>query len=323
MGEKKGFAIMKKLKWFHVLLLIIFYPVGIVYLVWWIIKKKSASAPVQNPNEVHQNQATQNPQQFMHIPSYQSQSDVERLQRRQAFIARKQAEFTEQLNSIPRVAIELSDEKRNRKTPSDFPEIKFLNITRATKIETIFPLVVIDIETTGLQVRGNDIIELSAIKYDVGFQPVSCFTTLLKPRKPIPAEASAVNHITDDMVKDCPPFSAVASSFSEYISGCNVAGHNLNFDLKFLFVCGADLPEKSRYYDTLMLAKKTLTAYGSKKYDYHTGEYSENYDYDVDDYKLETLCDYYNIYRNDAHRSLSDCFATAKLLEYIISDKVS
>ncbi len=242
---------------------------------------------------------------------------------RASFIENKQQDFSIALSQIPRVDIAVSEDKPTRKAPSDMPEIHFTNITKRTHIDKLFPLVVIDTETTGLTPRGNDIIEVSAIRYEEGFVPVSCFTTLLRSRNPIPAEASSKNNITDDMIKDKPFFSEIAASFSDYISGCNVVGHNLPFDLKFLFVCGATLPDKVKYYDTYDLAKRTLVSSSSKKWDNEIGASVPVDDYDVEDYKLETLCDYYGIYRTDAHRSLSDCFATAKVFERIIDDKMN
>ncbi len=253
----------------------------------------------------------------------EAMQNKEESKKHQALYEEKQRlKFAEELEEIPRVEIKVSETAVKRQAPSDMPEIKFTNITRATVLEKLFPLVVIDVETTGFSVRGGDIIEVAAIKYDVDFKPIARFNTLLKSRKPIPEDATRVNNITDDMVKDCPYFSKIVGSLSEFIAGCNIVGQNLSFDLKFLFVCGLPLPEKGvKYYDTLDLAKKTLVAYGSKKYDHHTGKYIENEEYDVFNYKLETLCEYYRIYRDDAHRALSDCHATAKVLENIIEDK--
>lgn len=221
---------------------------------------------------------------------------------REAVLNQKRAEFSNELSLIPKVEVKRSSEKVKRQPLSEMPEIHFYNITRSTALDKMFPLVCVDIETTGLQLRGNDIIEVSAIKYDVGFKPISCFTTLTKPKKPIPPEASRVNNITDNMVADAPSFSEIAIAFSEYISDCNIVGHNVMFDLKFLFASGAKLPPKARYYDTLDLARKALSGV-------------------VYDYRLDTLCGYFNIIRNEAHRSSSDCLATAKLFEMIIKFK--
>lgn len=244
-------------------------------------------------------------------------------QRQAMYTERKKDEFSRGLSAIPRVPVALSSERTKRANMIHMPEIKYSNITRSTNLEKLFPLVVVDTETTGVKPGGNDIIEVSAIKYGPDFTPVSCFTSLCKPRKPIPADATEVNNITDEMVADAPPFALIASAFSEYIAGCNVVGHNLPFDLRFLYISGVELPPKAKYYDTLDLAKKVLTKYGSKKYNHKTGEYEEAEDWDVYDYKLESLCDYYDIYRSDAHRSLSDCYATAQLFENLIDDKTS
>ncbi len=237
-------------------------------------------------------------------------------------IKNKKVEFSEKVNSIPKVKIDISVKKAKRRPHSDIPEIRITNITRSTNIEKIFPLIVLDVETTGFRTSGNDIIEVSAIKYDVGFKPISCFTTFTKPRNPIPTESTKVNHITDDMVENSPPFSIVAEAFSEYISGCNFAGHNIKFDFEFLWVCGVEFSNKIRFFDTLDIAQKILIKHGSQSYDHRLGKYVKNEEYDVYDYKLETLCDYYGIYRNDTHRSLSDCYATGLLLKHLLEDKI-
>lgn len=231
--------------------------------------------------------------------------------------------FDQALNSIPSAEIAVSDETVDRHLLENMPEIKFTNITRQTNLEKLFPLVAIDTETTGLNPRKHDIIEVSAIKFDVGFKPISCYTTLLKPHGKIPAEASSVNNITDEMVKDCPTFQQIAADFAEYISGCNIVGHNLMFDLRFLYAGGMDIPKNVKYYDTMDLAKKVLIAEGKKIYDHHAGTYQKSEEFDVTDYKLVTLCDYYQIIRSDAHRSLSDSFATAKVFSALIDDKTS
>lgn len=229
--------------------------------------------------------------------------------------------FQKTLESIPRVDIRLSEATATQNASFSMPDIHFYNVTRRTNLEKLFPLVVIDTETTGLKPRVNEIIEVSAIRYEAGFKPVSCFTTLLRPHNPISPEASAVNNITDDMVRDQPYFSQIADALSEYISGCTIVGHNLNFDLKFLCYGGAHLPDKVKYIDTLELAKHTLTSRRSTRWD-SDSEYSfRDFDYDVENYKLGTLCNYYGIVPQTAHRSLADCLATGMVLEHLIEDK--
>jgi DNA polymerase III epsilon subunit-like protein len=80
--------------------------------------------------------------------------------------------------------------------------------------------------------------------------------------------------------------------------------------LRFLYKNGFDFQDQKRkYYDTLEIAKSKLKRYRD-----------ENHDYDVYDYKLETLCDFYGIKIKDAHRSLSDCYATAKLFINLLDE---
>lgn len=233
------------------------------------------------------------------------------------------AAFNRELDELERVEITHSDSFCKRRNPDTMPGIHITNITRRTNMEKIFPMVILDTETTGIGAAKNEIVELSAVKLESGFKIQSCFTTLIKPRKPIPVGASNVHHITDEMVSDAPSFPEIAQCFADYISGCNIAGHNVKFDLEFLYASGFDLPEKAKYYDTLDLAKKTLISEGKQQYDRDTGAYIEVDHYDVENYKLTTLCDYYGIYRSDAHRSLSDCLATAKVMEHLVEDKLA
>ena len=219
-------------------------------------------------------------------------------------IQRRQNEFSTELESIQRVDIE-AHPPVSKKYLKDMPEYGFSNITSRTKVENIFPLVIVDVETTGLYPSNSEIIEVSAIKFDVGMIPVSCFTALCKPKKPIPSQATAINNITDDMVKNCPHFSQIAPSLSQFISGCSLSGHNLDFDLRFLYVHGTEIPFERKMYDTLKLAQQTI-----KKSD-------------IGNHKLETLCHWYGIHRPIAHRSLSDCMATAKVFAKLVFDKTS
>ncbi len=128
------------------------------------------------------------------------------------------------------------------------------------------------------------------------------------------------------MLADAPSFASIADSFNRYIKGCNVVGHNfVDFDYKFLYANGIDFESKTRFYDTLNLAKLVLTKTGAKVYDNDSGTYDtlSSYEADVDNYKLSTICEYYDICRDDAHRSLSDSYATAKIFKNLVMDKIS
>lgn len=216
----------------------------------------------------------------------------------------RKEQFEAELQSIPRVEVTLSDPVQ-RHLLKDIPDYTFSNITRVTRLDSIFPLVFLDVETTGLYPSKHEIIEVSAIKFDTGMVPVSCFTTFCKPRNPIPPEITDINHITNEMVADAPAFNEIAPALTEFIKGCNVAGHNLDFDLRFIFAHGAELPEGKRFYDTLDLAQLTI-------------QKSE-----IDNYKLQTLCFWYGIWPSKAHSSLCDCYATSKVFIELVKDKTS
>ena len=84
----------------------------------------------------------------------------------------------------------------------------------------------------------------------------------MNPGRPIPSAASAVNHITDDMVAFAPMFDSVLQQFLAFIGDDVLAGHNINrFDMKFLYrdcerYFGQTLTND--YIDTLKLARLCL-----------------------------------------------------------------
>ncbi len=222
--------------------------------------------------------------------------------------ARKQEQFENELDSIPKYDIKLSDAQLKKNNVTDMDEIAISKPRNGMKLSSLGDFVVIDTETTGLKVT-SEIIELSAIKYS-NFKPVSAFTTLLRPKKEIPPAATSVNNITNEMVADAPTINQILPSFIEFVGNSNLLGQNLKFDLRFLYKNGFDFQDQKRkYYDTLEIAKSKLKRYRD-----------ENHDYDVYDYKLETLCDFYGIKIKDAHRSLSDCYATAKLFINLLDE---
>lgn len=236
----------------------------------------------------------------------------ERIIRRQEYLKKQYNIFNDELSNIPHIEFQTDGVKTPKRLLRDMPVISFYNITKRTNIDSLSPLVVLDVETTGLRAAQCDIIEFSAIKYETNLnEPTSCLTTLLKSKKPLPDDITKITNITDEMIGNSPYFYQIKNSVNEYIKDCTIVGHNLLFDLKFLYVNDIILSDKVKYIDTLELAKTILK-----------NPYKSNYDYDVDDYRLTTLCEYYNIYRDNAHRSLSDCLATAKLLNELIEEKI-
>lgn len=101
------------------------------------------------------------------------------------------------------------------------------------------PLLFFDIESTGLNVASDRIVEISIVKVSPGApgQPndVEVKTRRINPTIPIPTEAQAIHGIGDDDVKECPTFRQVAKSLARYMEGCDIAGYNsLKYDIPLL-----------------------------------------------------------------------------------------
>lgn len=96
------------------------------------------------------------------------------------------------------------------------------------------PLVVFDLETTGVNPRVDRIIEFGGVR----IAPDGCretFDVRINPGCPIPPEASAVHGITDADLADAPPFPAVAARIRAFLEGADFGGFNiLRFDLPLL-----------------------------------------------------------------------------------------
>lgn len=96
------------------------------------------------------------------------------------------------------------------------------------------PLAFIDLETTGVNLSVDRIIELAIVKVQPdGNRLVK--RKLVNPQMPIPSAASDIHGITDDMVKDAPSFKQIANEIRQFLDHCDLAGYNSNrFDLPLL-----------------------------------------------------------------------------------------
>lgn len=96
------------------------------------------------------------------------------------------------------------------------------------------PLVVFDLETTGTNIMTDRIVEISVLKaFPDGTTEQK--SHLVNPGMPIPPEATAVHHISDEDVADKPLFKQIAKSLCAYLEGCDIAGFNSNkFDVPLL-----------------------------------------------------------------------------------------
>ncbi len=95
------------------------------------------------------------------------------------------------------------------------------------------PLVVVDVETTGLSSRyGDRIVEIGVLRVEGGRE--LAFESLVNPRRLISPRAIAVHGITQEMVDVAPPFGELADQLWQLLDGAVLVGHNAPFDWSFL-----------------------------------------------------------------------------------------
>jgi DNA polymerase III subunit epsilon len=102
------------------------------------------------------------------------------------------------------------------------------------KLQLTRPIAFIDLETTGVNISTDRIVEIAVVKVNPdGTRQVK--RKLINPLMPIPKASSDVHGITDDMVKEAPSFKQVANEFKQFMDQCDLGGYNSNrFDIPML-----------------------------------------------------------------------------------------
>ena len=123
------------------------------------------------------------------------------------------------------------------------------------------PIVFFDLETTGVDVANDRIVEISLHKVMPDGKEETK-TLRINPEMPIPAQVTEIHGISDEDVKDEPTFNIVAKDVAKFIEGCDLAGYNSNkFDIpllaeEFLRV-GLDVDlKKHRFIDVQVIFHK-------------------------------------------------------------------
>ncbi len=102
------------------------------------------------------------------------------------------------------------------------------------KLKLTRPIAFIDLETTGINITTDRIVELAIVKISPdGSKLVK--RKLVNPLMPIPESSSAIHGITDEMVKDAPSFKQISNEVKQFIEGADLGGYNSNrFDIPML-----------------------------------------------------------------------------------------
>lgn len=158
-----------------------------------------------------------------------------------------------------------------------------------------------DTETTGVRAEKDYIIEIAAFCGTTN----ESFVRLVNPGVPIPKEATAIHHITDEMVKEAPSFKEVGREFIEFCGSDSylVAHNNDNFDYWFLkteFGRHALEMPPWKFVDTLKWARK--------------------YRPDLPRHPLQFLREVYGIKENNAHRALDDVLVMKEIFDQMFGD---
>ncbi len=120
------------------------------------------------------------------------------------------------------------------------------------KLELKRPIIFFDLETTGVDVVRDRIVEISMVKIMPDGERI-IKTRRINPEMHIPESSTAIHGITDEDVADCPTFSQVARSMMQFVANCDFGGFNSNrFDIPVLVEeflrAGVDVDFKSRNF---------------------------------------------------------------------------
>ncbi len=158
--------------------------------------------------------------------------------------------------------------------------------------------IIFDLETTGVDQEVDDIIEISAVKVR-SHEIKAKYSTLVDPGRPIPAGATAVNGITDAMVKDAPDLKTAMEGFLEFVGDDVLVGHNIHtFDTNFVYDAVLEVLGKeftNDYVDTLFMARNCLP--------------------ELPHHRLTDVASHFGVETAGAHRALSDCIMNQKCYE--------
>jgi DNA polymerase-3 subunit epsilon len=179
-------------------------------------------------------------------------------------------------------------------------------VRRRSEVPVPAAYAVFDCETTGTSPGLDEIVSLAVIRLDADGVETGTLARLVRPLRPIPAEATAVHGISDEDVSSAPCFTEIAPELLEVLAGAVFVAHNARFDLAMLqhAFLGAGIEYRPAAVACTLDAFRLLEPLAP-------------------DHRLESICERRGIPLVDAHRAHSDVSATAALLHLLLDEGVA
>ncbi|HHW17560.1 MAG TPA: hypothetical protein GXX30_01480 [Firmicutes bacterium] len=156
-----------------------------------------------------------------------------------------------------------------------------------------------DLETTGLSVETDEILEVALVKFEGG-AVVDRWSSLVRPTKPVPLKSLRLTHISRDDLERSPSLGEVLEIIQRYRRDFPLVGHNSQFDTAFLAKVIDGFPGVN-VYDTLELSRIVFPGYKS--------------------YKLSDLAASLGVSLEEAHRAYGDAEASGHIFR-LIQEKI-
>lgn len=167
-------------------------------------------------------------------------------------------------------------------------------------------IIVFDVESTGVDVTEDEIIQIAAIKLNKNGEVVDKFEKFLKNKKPV-KDSYYVHGFSDEMLQRIgEDKEKVLKEFVEYSKDSIIVGHNVQYDINIL--CSElernnlGKPKFKTFYDTLDIYRR-----------FYPGNIN---------YKLENLSKVYDTKHKPSHDAMDDIIATGELLVRAINEKI-
>lgn len=160
--------------------------------------------------------------------------------------------------------------------------------------------IVLDIETTWLSKYKHKITEIAAIKFD-GNNILWQYQTLINPERNIPSAITKLTWITNEMVASAPCFSEIVWDFLDFIKDSPIVAHNASFDYWFL--------SENIYQHTWKWIENPCIC---------TRKLSSRLLFDLPKKNLGSLCEYYWLTNERAHRAMWDTKVTVEIFKNLL-----